>query len=576
MSSFPPRSDPGARREIWIVTGLTVVGGLLRSWSVGRLGLVHFDEGIYAMAGTWVLSPRGLGALDPTLISYAPPGFPVLVGLAYGLLGVRDLSAIAVSIVAGTLTIPLAGWLAGRTFGHGAGAAAAAFAALSGSHITFSRMALTDVSFALLWIVAVGQGQRFLERPGPGRAAALGIAVGVAQLFKYNGWIAGAVVAAAALVGPVRRREERDPRRQGAVWGWGLVAAAIAAAVYWPWFRFVQEHGGYAALLAHQRGYMGGLSSWPRHASAMFEQDEALSGGPRWLAAGALAAALGLLAAVGRSVDVRPMAARLGLGLVGFTALCAYPGSHWYGPLFWLGLLHPAAARFLGVRPPLFLATAWAVLALMTPFYHPYARLLMPLHTLNWILMGGAVAAIQRTLDGLSRQSGPTALGMPRPWVAFAVVSGLVPIGFSAAGVNDRAAGPGRFLDASDSLRNACRSLKDDLRDVRSLRLYARPPVTFYLAGTVPVAPQPSQDALFATGDPDAWALLDTAMVRQEGGRPGRMVGLRDRWEMVDSVPTTLNWPTLLDIDPSAGMVPSPDRSAPLRLFRPKRPGAAR
>src|SRR5262249_45483173 len=151
-----------------------------------------------AMAGTWVLSPRGLGGLDPTVISYAPPGFPFLVGLVYGLFGAGDVSAILVSIIDGTLTIPVAGWLAYRTFGRGAGAAASAFAALSGPHIAFSRMALTDVSFLLVWLIAIGQGQRFVERPGPSRAAALGIAVGAAQLFKYNGWLAGIVVALGA------------------------------------------------------------------------------------------------------------------------------------------------------------------------------------------------------------------------------------------------------------------------------------------------------------------------------------------------------------------------------------------
>src|SRR5262245_41929928 len=112
MSSTPSPPDPGSRREVLIVAALTVIGGLLRSWSIGRVGLVHFDEGIYAMAGAWVLSPRGLGGLDPTVISYAPPGFPILVGLSYGLLGVSDVSAIVVSILAGTLTIPLVAWLA--------------------------------------------------------------------------------------------------------------------------------------------------------------------------------------------------------------------------------------------------------------------------------------------------------------------------------------------------------------------------------------------------------------------------------------------------------------------------------
>ena len=63
----------------------------------------------------------GIAAFDPTVISYAPPGYPLLVGLAYGLLGVGDIPAILVSIVAGTLTIPVVGWLGYRTFGRGAG-----------------------------------------------------------------------------------------------------------------------------------------------------------------------------------------------------------------------------------------------------------------------------------------------------------------------------------------------------------------------------------------------------------------------------------------------------------------------
>ncbi len=65
-------------------------------------------------------------------------------------------------------------------------------------------------------------------------------------------------------------------------------------------------------------------------------------------------------------------------------------------------------------------------------------------------------------------------------------------------------------------------------------------------------------------------------MVRLAGGAIDGMDGSADRWELVREVPTTLNWPTLLDVDPSAAMARSPDRSAPLFLFRPKRPGAAR
>ena len=51
---------PASFARLWVVAALTLVGGMLRLWSLGRLGLVHFDEGIYALAGLWVFSPQGL------------------------------------------------------------------------------------------------------------------------------------------------------------------------------------------------------------------------------------------------------------------------------------------------------------------------------------------------------------------------------------------------------------------------------------------------------------------------------------------------------------------------------------
>ena len=112
------------------------------------------------------------------------------------MLGVGDLAAILVSIALGTLTIPVAAWLSRRTFGPGAGAAAAAFAALSGPHVAFSRMALTDASFLLFWLVAIGHGPA-IRRTAQSRSepSLLGLAVGLSQLFKYNGWISGIIVA---------------------------------------------------------------------------------------------------------------------------------------------------------------------------------------------------------------------------------------------------------------------------------------------------------------------------------------------------------------------------------------------
>ena len=141
-----------------------------------------------------IASTRGLAGIDPGVIPYAPPGLPLLIGLSYLFLGVADYSALLVSQVAGILTIPLVGWLGRRTFGPGAGAAAAALAAVSGPHVAFSRMVLTDVPLLAAWLLAIGLGSRFLERPTIGRAAVLGLAVGLAQNLKYNGWLAGVAV----------------------------------------------------------------------------------------------------------------------------------------------------------------------------------------------------------------------------------------------------------------------------------------------------------------------------------------------------------------------------------------------
>src|SRR5262245_24371319 len=92
------------RREIWFVVGMTLIGAVLRLWSAGQLGLVHFDEGIYAAAGLWSVSPHGLSSFDPMVVSYAPGGYPFLVGLSYWLCGVGDLSAILVSAIMGIMT----------------------------------------------------------------------------------------------------------------------------------------------------------------------------------------------------------------------------------------------------------------------------------------------------------------------------------------------------------------------------------------------------------------------------------------------------------------------------------------
>ncbi|HMF37755.1 MAG TPA: glycosyltransferase family 39 protein [Isosphaeraceae bacterium] len=557
-----------------------MAGAVLRFWGLPRLGLSHFDEGIYAIAGLWSVSPGGLASLDPTLIPYAPPGFPILVGVAYRGLGVSDLAAILVSILAGTLTIPAAAWLARRTCGAGAGAAAAALVAFSGFHVAFSRVALTDASFLLCWIPGLVCGQRFLERPRFSSAIALGLSVGLVQWFKYNGWLLGVFVVLAACLGILVDPKERHRPRMRAVWGFGLLAVLLAVAVYWPWFAFVESHGGYAGLLKHHQSYMGGFSSWPPHLRLQLAQMAALSGGPAWNVTECLAAVLCcklVLLPLGKPNRYRASLLRLAFFALG---VLLFPYLYWWLGAAWV--LDPRQRWSPGKR---LLAAAWLGLSILTPFYHPYARLWLPLHFLGWIMTAnlinegfptphqkpGRLASVLETGDFF----GINIWECIACGIALLAIELLGPDMFGSPTL-----GPGELpgpLAPSDLLRSGVRKAVADLpAGTPGLRLLARPPVTFYLGGRVQVQVEPDLARLLAPGNPGHWALVDLAQLRQEGDPKTASARLLSLWELVREYPVQLGLPALLDIDPGAARAGrSESSSAPLWLLRPRTAGTA-
>lgn len=563
-------------REILLIAVLTVAGLVVRLWRPGSLGLVHFDEGIYAIAGLWSVSPRSLASLDPMVIPYAPAGYPVLVGLAYLGLGVSDIAGIMVSIVAGTLTIPAAAWLARRTFGAGAGAAGAALVAFSGAHVAFSRMALTDVSFLLCWVIGLICGQRFLERPGLGRAIGLGLSVGLAQYFKYNGWLIGAIVILAALVGMIVDASERKGSRLLAIWGFGLLAALCAWVAYWPWFGFVESHGGYAGLLRHQRSYMGGAGSWPIHLRLQLEEMAALSGGPSWNAVGLLAAGAGAWCLAGKAVR------RYRVIAVGAFLACAFVMIPYAYSIIGFALIYDARLRHSpGLR---LLASACLMLLIVTPLYHPYARLWMPIQLVGWVALGGyicegCVSTITELVEGPEAAERVSSRRVSAgQWIAGALCVGAIGL-LGPDLLCPPIIGPGKLpgpLAPADSLRAAVRQAISDLPpDTRRLRSLVRPPVVFYLGGRIPVQTEPNLARLLESADHQTWALVDAAQLRQEGDLKTAIARLLDRWEIVHEYPTFLNLPTLLDVDPAAARAGNSELIAePLWLLRPKVVGA--
>lgn len=554
------------RRAIGAVAALTFLGALVRLWAFGEVGLQHFDEGNYALAGCWITLPGGLGAIDPDTLSYAPPGMLVLTGCTYALLGISDQTAILISVIAGVAAIPLTAVLAGRAFGPVAAVAAAALAALSGPHFVYSRTALTDALFLTGWLAAVVAGGWFLERPGPVRSLVFGVAVGLAQNLKYNGALVGLLVALAALPAAIRRRGP-DGTRPIRLLVLLALAAAVAALVYWPWFRFVEAHGGYGRLVAHHRGYVDGLAAWPANARVQLAQAVALSGGAWWLVPAWALAGLAGRAVAPRIAGYTPVRT-VGLLVLGGLVLAVLPEAPW-----WLGLVL-LSGLLRSDRPALRLVgTWWIFFSLILPLYRPYARLALPLHAVGWVLAGGLMARFLTGPEPELRVSWTRRAG-----IAVTVLAALV-LHF----------GTGPRPRALATLRTPTASLRKGLRAHITapppgggvLRMLARPPAIFYLGvwNNTPFAFYQNVDNLLGEADAAAGdlVLIDGALLRQEPDPAAAWARLSTAWEPdPDGRWTEVLGPaTWLDLDPRAAMGDRSRATVTWWRMRPRAPARA-
>jgi dolichyl-phosphate-mannose-protein mannosyltransferase len=574
----PDESIDRSRQEWLAIAVVTLIGACLRFWPIGRLGLTHFDEGIYALVASSMFAPSDL-------IPYAPPGYPILGWLAGWFLGPSDSSMIFVSQVAGILTIPVVGWLGRRTFGPGAGFASSIFCACSGPQIAFSRMALTDASSLLVWLLALGAGMRFLERPGFLRALVMGLVVGLAQEFKYNGWLTGAFVVGSALIGMMLRSEDRKLGSIAKIFGWGGFAAVVAWLVVWPWFAFVEANGGYSALLRHQRSYLGGFGAWWPNFLTQADQAVALSGGNRLILPSLLLACLTIAIArprawlVETAGDSRFRRVFFIVGF-GFAPWLLISAPYWLGLVLapWLLTRPNPSVRIVGIW--------WLGLTILTPFYHAYARLWLPYEAVNWLLMGWLVPnglAMIREIRPLPTASNRELVRTRLIGLGFLGLFGVGGLVWFKTDVERKARPQTDLLAPSDSLRQACNQVALLLSDeVKGLQLLVRPPALYYLAGRVRVSRMGGSDQLRMPGYPGTWALVDSAILRSELGRGSEessrnlLDRLANHWEVVQEIPTMLALPTLLDLDPEAARSTSSDRTCRLWLLRPRRPGAPR
>lgn len=315
-----------SRDQKFTLAAITAVGIALRWRGIGELSLNHFDEGVLVSGAfdVWLNGPWSFSLAQPL---QAPPLFPWLIDALMWLTGTTwPIMGIYTSALLGSLTIPLFFLLARRVVGDRLGLVAAGLLAASDLHIAFSRMALTEASLTLAFVLAMYCWIRLDEsastppsdvRPvnrktPPGQSAArqsttrwptiawtfaAGLATGAAWNIKYNGWMPLAIAATGWLLAGLRhwlvssgsepvpifqRRPTRhtphttqltplsthhSPHATRHTLTW-LMAAALAGICFLPWYRWVEKNfsGGYGAVTRNHLTYVGGLSDWPGRA----------------------------------------------------------------------------------------------------------------------------------------------------------------------------------------------------------------------------------------------------------------------------------------------------------------------
>lgn len=587
-----------ARGELALVIGIVILAAVLRFAFPSRLAIEHFDEGVYA-SNIWF--SEGAGFRYPARHLYAPPLLPALIEWSIILFGMGPLSVKLACLVAGTATIAVVWWIARRWFGAEAGIAAASLAALSDFHILYSRAALTDVMMCLWLLIAVGCVREMFARDRHRWAIAAGLATGLAWATKYNGWlpltIAGSGFILFALISRWKKHTRTESWMGVAI---SLSAMALTAAVVWsPVLLDLNERGGYAAVAANHRGYLGGLSDWLPSLIRQIDNHRYLEG---WLSCGALV--LAIVAAVvircwttrgftwnestARKAEIASEPKQETTGdrtdwkVVAAFLLLTFASAAFLGSSVTIGLLTVVVigVHLLGrskcdetTLPFCLLAVWFCGLSMATPFYFPYPRLTLPWLVATWLGGGAMIGWAVRKIVG--NKGGQATEKQNRSWwilagsavlLCGAVFSGAsrwtergIPGWQSQTGLMEVVAGIAVQVDSESSGRDAL------------ILVYAEPGLFFQLAA----AGDDSQRAVIPIGalvPPTESPITPTYVVtgpnaHREPNHAAAISAFGDRLQLAaeyDYRPSNLvllNWSS-----PSSGTFPGPDQR--VRLYR--------
>lgn len=405
------------RVEVLLIAAMLCLGALLRCLQMEFETVEHFDEGVYSS----VLWYDGVfGRSWPGREYFAPPGLPTLIELASLLPGMQRLAPFLPSLVFGTLTPLVFWWTARFWFGTAAGLFVLVISTCSEFHVTYSRMALTDVPVLVLVIASVALGSLSIHRNSLKAACVAGGLCGLAWWIKYTGWLPLAILTSGSLSWWIAdgRRTLRGRRLFQLL---GLMALS-AGIIFLPCWWSLQSIGGYSAVAANHAGYLTSWQQWSNHLSeqlAFQMQMDGLWGAGSVVAGITLAAFAAALSrqrftwnasSAFKPLLLRAIPAGICLGLLclrvrtpimlGCIAVGGLSGMY-LQPVFRASDKQSRAAGRLwsAVSPgeafPLgfWLSLAWVTgLLIATPFYQPYSRLMLPLLAGVWLSAAGGIS----------------------------------------------------------------------------------------------------------------------------------------------------------------------------------------
>jgi 4-amino-4-deoxy-L-arabinose transferase-like glycosyltransferase len=314
----PPRASRGHRLALLAITAAAC------AWRVATLGAesLWYDEAISLHLARLPLHE----ILEDRARDGHPPPYFLLLHMWVHLFGDSPEAIRSLSVVPGTLLVPLLYLVAARRHGPVAGLLAAGLAAGSRVLSHYSQEARDYAFLVLLSTLSFWALDRARERPSAGRLAAWSLALaatlwssvfGIAIFVVQTAWLAGLGVAA-------RTRRGAGPRpgvREAVPW---LLAAGAAALLFSPW----------AAVLA-RRAETAPHDLWVTAPSpeVLVEAAAALGGSRRGLALLLPAVAVGLVTVLGRRAPDRPRGFLLLAWLVG-PVLLPFVASHLAFPVY--------------------------------------------------------------------------------------------------------------------------------------------------------------------------------------------------------------------------------------------------